>query len=136
MAELVRPGGVFASSGGPLRPADPAVGEAVRTVRAPFLDTDEIPSPDGTPPEHAMQWPGTELLQSPWFTDVRQWIIERRYALSAGDYLGHLFTISAYLVLAPAQREELFRRIGRVLPEVVEMEADITLHLARRRHEP
>ncbi|MFD4124832.1 class I SAM-dependent methyltransferase [Streptomyces globisporus] len=136
MAELVRPGGVFASFGGPLRPADPAVEEAVRTVRAPFLDTDEIPSPDGTPPDHAMQWPGTELQQSPWFTDVRQSVVERRYALSASDYLGHLSTISAYFVLAPAQREELFRRMRRVLPEVVEMEADITLHLARRRHQP
>ncbi|MEU4920615.1 class I SAM-dependent methyltransferase [Streptomyces parvus] len=136
MAELVRPGGVFASFGGPLRPADPAVEEAVRTVRAPFLDTDEIPSPDGTPPEHAMQWPGTELQQSPWFTDVRQSVIERRYALSPSDYLGHLSTISAYFVLAPGQRAELFRRIGRVLPDAVEMEADITLHLARRRHEP
>ncbi|MET8879485.1 class I SAM-dependent methyltransferase [Streptomyces rubiginosohelvolus] len=136
MAELLRPGGVFASFGGPLRPTDPAVEEAVRTVRAPFLDSDEIPSPDGTPPEHAMQWPGTELQRSPRFTDVRQSVMERRYALSASDYLGHLSTISAYFVLAPAQREELFRRIGRVLPEVVEMEADITLHLARRRHEP
>ncbi|MFF4857454.1 class I SAM-dependent methyltransferase [Streptomyces rubiginosohelvolus] len=136
MAELVRPGGVFASFGGPLRQADPAVEEVVRTLRAPFLDSDEIPSPDGTPPEHAMQWPGTELQQSPWFTDVRQSVIERRYALSASDYLGHLSTISAYLVLAPGQREELFRRIGRMLPDMVEMEADITLHLARRRHEP
>ncbi|MEU2997356.1 class I SAM-dependent methyltransferase [Streptomyces sp. NPDC006995] len=136
MARLVQRGGVFASFGGPLRPAHPAVADAVRAVRAPFLGSDEIPSPDGTPPEHAMQWPGTELQQSPFFTDVRQTVVERRYALSAGDYLGHLSTISAYLVLAPAQREELFRRIGRVLPEVVEMEADITLHLARRRHEP
>ncbi|MGW1294517.1 class I SAM-dependent methyltransferase [Streptomyces sp. NPDC002533] len=135
MAELVQPGGVFASFGGPLRLADPAVEEAVRTVRAPFLDSDESPSPDGTPPEQAMQWPGTELQQSPWFTDVRQSVIERRYALSASDYLGHLSTISAYLVLPPAQREELFRRIGRVLPEVVGMEADITVHLARRRDE-
>ncbi|MFE9049025.1 class I SAM-dependent methyltransferase [Streptomyces rubiginosohelvolus] len=136
MAQLVRSGGVFASFGGPLRPADPAVEEVVRTLRAPFLDSDEIPSPDGTPPEHAMQWPGTELQQSSWFTDVRQSVIERRYALSAIDYLGHLSTISAYFVLAPAQREELFRRIGRVVPDVVEMKADITLHLARRRHEP
>ncbi|XUZ26097.1 class I SAM-dependent methyltransferase [Streptomyces sp. RMIT01] len=133
MARLVQRGGVFASFGGPLRPADPAVADAVRAVRVPFLGSDEIPSPDGTPPEHAMQWPGTELQQSPFFTDVRQTVVERRYALSAGDYLGHLSTISAYLVLAPAQREELFRR---VLPEVVETEADITLHLARRRHEP
>ncbi|WP_439081698.1 class I SAM-dependent methyltransferase [Streptomyces sp. WL006] len=135
MAELLEPGGVFASFGGPLRPADPVVEEAVRTVRAPFLDSDEIPSPDGTPLDQALQWPGTELRQAPWFTDVRQSVVERRYALSASDYLGHLSTISAYIALAPARREELFGRIARVLPEVVEMDADITLHLARRRSE-
>ncbi|MGW6586298.1 hypothetical protein [Streptomyces sp. MCL20-2] len=66
----------------------------------------------------------------------RQSVVERRYALSPSDYLGHLSTISAHLVPAPAQGEEPFGRIGRVLPDVVEMEADITLHLARRRHEP
>ncbi|GAB3118862.1 class I SAM-dependent methyltransferase [Streptomyces calidiresistens] len=135
VAALVEPGGVFASFGGPLRPADPAVGEAVRAARAPFLESDGVPSPDGTPPGDAMQWPGTELRRSRWFTDVRQSVIERRYAMSASDYLGHLSTISAYLVLPSAARREVFGRIGRVLPEVVEMDADLTVHLARRRHE-
>ncbi|MFF9652155.1 class I SAM-dependent methyltransferase [Streptomyces sp. NPDC014622] len=35
MAALLEPGGVFASFGGPLQPADPAVEEAVRAMRAP-----------------------------------------------------------------------------------------------------
>lgn len=135
MAALLEPGGTFASFGGPLRLADPAVEEAVRTARAPFLGSDEIPSPDGTPPEHAMQWPGTELTESRWFTDVRQAAVERRCAMSASDYLGHLSTISAYLVLDPAKRAEAFSRIRRVLPEAVEMDADITVHLARRRYD-
>lgn len=131
-AALLEPGGVFASFGGPLRLADPAVAEAVRTARAPFLDSDEIPSPDGTPPEHAWRWPGTELRRSAWFTDVRQSVVERRWAMSASDYLGHLSTVSAYLVLPSAEREEAFRRMARVLPEVVEMDAGLTVHLARR----
>ncbi|MET9919619.1 class I SAM-dependent methyltransferase [Streptomyces sp. NPDC006435] len=135
MAALSEPGGVFASFGGPLRLSDPAVEEAVRAVRAPFLESDEIPSPDGTPPEHAMQWPGTELQQSPWFTEVRQSVVERCCAMTASDYLGHLSTVSAYLVLPPPDRAELFSRIGQVLPEVVGMNGDITVHLARRRHE-
>jgi SAM-dependent methyltransferase len=133
MAALVEPGGAFASFGGPLRPADPAVEEAVRTARAPFLESDEIPSPDGTPPGQAMQWPGTELQRSQWFTEVRQAVIERRYAMSVSDYIGHLSTVSAYLVLPPSQRDEAFSRIRRVLPETIEMDAEITLHLARRR---
>ncbi|GAB2920003.1 hypothetical protein [Streptomyces sp. NPDC059173] len=57
-----------------------------------------------------------------------------RTALEIGAGTGKATRL--FTVLPPAQREELFRRIGRVLPEVVEMEADITLHLARRRHEP
>lgn len=67
MAALLKPGGVFASFGGPIRLADPVVEEAVGAARAPFLESDEIPSPDGTPPEQDMQWPGTELQRSVWF---------------------------------------------------------------------
>ena len=66
-------------------------------ARLPFLADDEIPSPDGTPPDSPMQWPGTELTLSDEFTDVRQLIIERRATVSAADYLGHLSTISAYI---------------------------------------
>src|SRR6266699_6734970 len=49
VAGLLEPGGVFASFGGPARLADPAAQDAVRAARAPFPDSDEVPSPEGTP---------------------------------------------------------------------------------------
>jgi len=133
MAALLEPGGVFASFGGPVRLADPAVEEAVRAARAPFLASDEVPSPDGTPPGHDMQWPGTEVRRSEWFADVQQSVIERRLTMSARDYIGHLSTISAYLELPAPDQEQVYSRIMRGLPETVEIAADITVHLARRR---
>ena len=132
MAALLEPGGVFASFGGPVRLADAAVEEAVRAARAPFLDSDEVPSPDGTPARHDMQWPGTELRRSEWFADVQQSVIERRLTMSAADYIGHLSTISAYLELPASEQEQVYSRIMQVLPETVELAADITVHLARR----
>jgi SAM-dependent methyltransferase len=134
MAALLEPGGVFASPGGPAPLPSPAVADAVRAARAPYLVSDEIASPDGTPPEHEMQWPGTELKRSEWFTGVQQAVIERRLTMSAQDYVGHLSTISAYLVLPTSQREQVLSRIMQVLPERVEVAADITVHLARRRN--
>jgi SAM-dependent methyltransferase len=133
MAGLLEPGGVFASFGGPIRLADPAVEEAVRAARSPFLASDDVPSPDGTPPGHDLQWPGTELQRSAWFTGVQQSVIERRLTMTARDYVGHLSTISAYLVLPASERAQVFRRIMRVLPETVGIAADITVHLARLR---
>ncbi|MCX5387275.1 trans-aconitate 2-methyltransferase [Streptomyces sp. NBC_00083] len=132
VAALLEPEGVFASFGGAVRLADPAVEESVRAARAPFLDDDDIPSPDGTAPDEEVQWPGTELQRSPLFTDVRQTVIERRLRMSAPDYLGHLSTVSAYLQLAPEKRELTYAVIGRVLPGMVEINADIVVHLARR----
>jgi SAM-dependent methyltransferase len=133
VAALLEPGGVFASFGGSAWPVDPAVEEAVRTARAPFLASDDVSSPDGTPPERDMQWPGTELRRSEWFTDVRQSVVERRVTMSARDYAGQLSTVSAYLQLPAPERDEVFRRMMRVLPERVAVVADITVHLGRRR---
>jgi SAM-dependent methyltransferase len=135
MAALLEPGGVFASFGGPVRLADPVVEEAVRAARVPFLASDEVPSPDGTPPGHDMQWPGTELQRSGWFGDVQQSVIERRVTMSAREYVGHLSTISAYLELPTSEQEQVYSRIMQVLPERVEIAADLTVHLARRRRE-
>ncbi|MEU1575038.1 class I SAM-dependent methyltransferase [Streptomyces collinus] len=135
VAALLEPGGVFASFGGPFRPTDPAVREAVHAARAPFLESDEIPSPDGTPPGHEMQWPGSELQRSESFTDVRQAVIERQVTMTARDYVGQLSTVSAYLVLPASVRDQVFDRIRQVLPDTVEMTSDITVHLARRSHE-
>jgi hypothetical protein len=132
VAALLEPGGVFASFGGPFQLADAAVEEAVRAARAPYLDTDEVPSPDGTPPGHDMQWPGTELQLSEWFADVQQSVVKRRLTMSAPDYIGHLSTVSAYLQLPTSEQQQVFSQIMRVLPETVEIAADITVHLARR----
>ena len=126
MAALLEPGGVFASFGGP-------VVEAVRSARAPFLESDEIASPDGTPAGHGMQWPGTELQRSEWFADVQQAVIERRLMMTARDYVGYLSTVSAYLELPMSEQDQVCSRIMQVLPETVEINADITVHLARRR---
>ncbi len=126
MAALVEPGGVVASFGGPFQLADPAVAKAVADARAPFLASDEVPSPDGTPPEQ-------ELWQSEWFTDVRQAVLERRLTMAADDFVGHLSTVSAYLELPPARRAQVFGRIAEALPGRVEIAADIVVHLARRR---
>ncbi|MEU7898095.1 class I SAM-dependent methyltransferase [Nonomuraea sp. NPDC049152] len=135
MAALLEPDGVFASFGGPVQLADPAVEEAVRVARSPYLASDEVPSPDGTPPEHDMQWPGTELQRSEWFADVEQSVVERRLTMSARDYVGYLSTVSAYLMLPPVEQEQVFGRIMQVLPATVEITADITVHVARRRCE-
>ena len=132
MATLLEPGGVFASFGGPFQLVDPVVEEAVRAARAPFLESDEVPSPDGTPAGQDMQWPGTELQRSEWFTDVQQSVIERRVTMSSRSYISHLSTISAYLELPAAEQEQVYSRIMQVLPDWVEIAADITVHLARR----
>lgn len=132
VAALLEPGGAFASFGGPFRLADPAVEEAVRVARAPFMETDEFPSPDGTPPEREMQWPGTELEASALFTDVRQVTVPRRMTVSATDFIGHLSTISAYLQLPPADRERAFEAITQALPDTVEIDGGTIAHLARR----
>jgi hypothetical protein len=105
----------------------------VRAARAPFLDTDDLSSPDGTPPDAPMQWPGSELLHCELFTDVRQSVIERRLTLTADDYVGHLTTVSAYLQLPASDQRNVFRAIRRVVPEQVEVVADVIVHLARRR---
>ena len=133
VAALLEPGGVFASFGGPVRPADPAVEEAVRVARAPFLDSDEVSSPDGTGPDEEMRWPGTELLRSHLFEDVRQSVVERRFPMSAPDYVGYLSTVSAYLQLPRSGRRRACEAIAKVLPRTVEISADVTVHLARRR---
>jgi SAM-dependent methyltransferase len=132
VAALLEPGGTFASFGGPRCLADAALEQAVRDARSPYLVDDDVPSPDGTPVHSPMQWPGTELARSDHFVDVRQSTHVRRETLSAGDYLGHLSTVSAYLELPAPVREQALARILEVLPERVTLVADLTLHLARR----
>jgi SAM-dependent methyltransferase len=132
VACLLKPGGVFASFGGPFNLADPAVEDAVRGARAPFLETDAVPTPGGPTDDDETNWPRTELERSPWFTDVQVVTVERRLTMAADDFIGHLSTVSAYLQLNTATRQTVFERIAQVLPEQVAVAADVTIHLARR----
>ena len=132
LAAMLTHHGVFASFGGPMHVADPSVENAVRAARSEFLANDDVPSPDGTPADSPMQWPGTELINSGLFVDVRQSEIERRVAMTARDYIGHLSTVSAYLALPDPVRAVVLDRILRVLPEQVMLIADLTLHVARK----
>jgi SAM-dependent methyltransferase len=132
IAGLLEPGGVFASFGGPADLEDPAWREAVRAAREPFMETDDLGSPDGTPPDQYLQWPGTELERSEWFTDVEQHTVVRRLTVSAREYVGQLSTLSAYLLLTARAREVVLGRILDVLPDEVVMNADIIQHHARR----
>lgn len=132
IAARLQPEGVVASFAGPVELADQTLQDAVRAARAPFLGDDGVPSPDGTTPDSVMQWPGTELEHSPLFTDVRQLVIERRLRWPARAWVGYLSTVSAYLQLPAAQREQVFARTLEVLPEQVDVYADVILHLARR----
>lgn len=65
-------------------------------------------------------------------TDGQQVLIERITSLTADDFVGQLSTISAYLMLPPEQRTDVLTQIRSVLPERVEVSADILVHLARR----
>jgi len=131
VAALLTADGVFASFGAQSHLDDPAVADAVRTVRRPLLPDDDVPAPDATPAESPMQWPGTELAGSGRFRDVRQVTIERRVTMSAQEYIGHLSTISAYLQLPTPVRDQVLQQILSVLPLQVTVNADLTLHLAR-----
>ena len=131
VAGMLRRDGIFASFGGEMELADPEVEQAVRAARAEFLPGDGVPSPDGTPADSPMQWPGSELQRSGLFTDVRQSTIERRGVVSAADYIGHLSTISAYIGLPEHVQAHVFESIRKVLPSRVILVIDITLHLAR-----
>lgn len=133
VAGRLEPGGVFASFSGQILLADPVIEAAVAAANRPFLDSHHIPSPDGTPPGEFMQWPGTELRNSEYFDDVQQHVIERRYPMTAADYIVHLSTVSAYAHRPERDRDQVFGQIARVLPATVDIVGDIWLHLARRR---
>lgn len=133
VAAMLDADGVFACFGGQVHLTDEAVEEAVHAARSPYLADDGIPSPDGTPEDSQLQWPGTELACSDRFVDVCQRTVRRRTTMTASDYTGYLSTVSAYLGLPLSVREHVLRMILRALPERVSVNADITLHLARRR---
>lgn len=131
VAALLIPGGVFAAFGGQLHLPDPAVEESTRAIRCQYLPDDDILTPPSTTDDTALQWPASELTASALFSDVCEKFIDRQLVMTSQDYLGHLSTISAYLQLDTAARDELLAQLLEVLPARVTLDADLTLHLAR-----
>ncbi|WP_444951234.1 class I SAM-dependent methyltransferase [Micromonospora ureilytica] len=73
-----------------------------------------------------------------WTTPEGRWsrvaaLLEPGGVFASRDYVGHLSTISAYLELPTSTQEQVFSQIEQVLPETVELSADVIVHLARRR---
>lgn len=132
IAALLVDGGVLASFGGPTELADPVLEDAARRARASFVEDDDVQPPEGTTSGGPLQWPGNELLRTPLFTDVREVLLPRRLRMPAEEYLGLLSTISAYLVLPEEQRSAALAAVRAVLPDTVEVDVDLVLHLARR----
>ena len=132
VAALLPAGGVFASFGGPMRLADAEVEAAVQEARSAVLGSDDVPEAYSTAADAPTQWPGTELEEAPSFTAVEQHVLPRRTTMTAAAWIGHLSTVSAYLVLSEPDRAEVLHRIEAALPEQVDAVADVVLHLARR----
>ncbi|WP_375483420.1 class I SAM-dependent methyltransferase [uncultured Jatrophihabitans sp.] len=131
VAALLTGGGVFANLGGPFELADPRLAAAVAEARSRVVSDEVLRAPEPVTSGPDLRWPGSELAGSPLFTDVRQIDVPRRLQLSPDDYLGHLGTISAFLVLSDTDRQTVSADIRTLLPEQVPIAADLTVHLAR-----
>jgi len=132
-AQLLVEGGVFASFGGPMDIVDPDLAACVEGIRSEFMETDAIPEPPPRSEEVShLRWPGTELLDSPWFTDVEEHELPSTSTMAADDFIGLLSTVSAYLILAERDRSRLLARIGDVLPADLDVRRDLVLHRASR----
>lgn len=133
-AELLRPGGtvaLFGSGRAGSRLVDPALQDAVADVRRALVP-DETRATEGRGASGTW-WPGSELELDDRFTDVEEHDLARVVRRTRAEHLAVLGTLSAYLQLPVADRRALLERIGARLPDEVEVDAAVRLHLARRR---
>ena len=78
------------------------------------------------------RWPATEIAGLAEFTGQEARLYRWERVLSRRQYVQYLATHSAYLILDPAVRDELFARIASVLPARIPLAEDTVLYLARR----
>ena len=120
---LLVPGGVLALFGHPIEPRDPVLRAAVDEVEKQVLADDD--------PADVHAWSTQDMGAVDGLSDVTQLELPGVVTVTAADYLGRLGTVSAYLVLSPEARTEARRRIARALPDRFEIDATVTLSLAR-----
>lgn len=136
---LLRRGGTFASFGGGTNLADAELAAAVEEARRPWVPEDGYHPPEvlrRDPNDGGIQWPGSDLVGprrvTDDFTHVAERVVLRRTRMPAEDYLGALSTLSSFLILTPADRADALSSVREVLPHEVDVNADVTVHLARR----
>jgi len=78
------------------------------------------------------RWPATDIAGLAAFTGLEARLYRWERVLSRRQYVQFLATHSAYLVLDPATRDELFARIASILPARIPLAEDTVLYLARR----
>lgn len=131
IAGLLSPGGVFANFGGAPHVADAGLDEAVAANQRHW-PVDDAPAGPVELSDDGLHWPATQLVADARFADVRETVIERRLQLTRAEWIVYLSTVSAYLVLSEEDRAAALAAIADVLPDVVELRADLTVQLARR----
>ncbi|SDK87795.1 Methyltransferase domain-containing protein [Nocardioides sp. YR527] len=128
---LVRDGGAVAFFGGPFVLADHEVAAVEDELIAAYAPKGRhVPAPSAV--DAPMLFPGDEMLADGRLCDVREREVPRRFSLARADYVRHLDTVSAVRILPGADRSALFADLAAVLPEQVEVRADLMVHTARR----
>jgi SAM-dependent methyltransferase len=136
-AALLRPGGVFASFGGPIEAEDAEVADAVERwwPDAPHIRLSPS-SRRAAGADDTMSWPGNELVDSPDFTSVEQHALPVTDEWPAAAYVGLLSTLSDFQIISADERHERLRRIATLLPDPVRLRQDLVLHRAVRTSVP
>jgi SAM-dependent methyltransferase len=122
VAAALRPGGVVAVFGAQTVLADAGLAAEITAIE------DEITGVDPPPLGSAY----VEAVDLPEFDAVELLVLPRRSVHPVEDYLNHLRTVSAYLVLDPADRDAVLERVRAVLPARVQLAQDVRAQIARR----
>lgn len=123
--DLLVDGGVTAVFGRAMKLADEELEQAAAEAeRAVFIDAD---SRQGLRNE-----PDNGLAASGLFVDVMNHRVELESVLPQREYVGYLSTVSAYLLLPPADRQELLQRVADLLPEEVRVDVGVGMTMGRR----
>lgn len=122
--ELLVPGGVLALFGRPAELKDRVLFAAVDEIEKRVLPDDD--------PSVVHPWSVEEMASADGLTDIVQRDLPCVVTTTAGDFVGRLATVSAYLMLSPQARARALGQIYSVLPDRFDVDATVQLSLARR----
>ena len=132
-AAALRPRGtvaLFGSGRAGSRLLDPDLQDTVARTRREVI-ADETRATDARGASGTW-WPGSELEEDDRFSDVEEHDLRRVVRRTRAEHLAVLGTLSAYLLLSTPERDRLLTRVGAVLPDEVEVDATVRVHLAHR----